>query len=48
MRERRPVYRLRLTSMRGDDIRHLRILLKTLLRRYGWKCVSVEEEEAAP
>jgi hypothetical protein len=27
---------------RGDDIRTLRAILKMLLRRYDWRCVSVE------
>jgi hypothetical protein len=49
MSERRPVYRLLITSLRGDNIRHLRALLKTLLRRHGWKCVSISvEEEPVP
>jgi hypothetical protein len=39
-----PVYLLRLVSLRGDDVRTLRWILKTLLRRFGWRAVSVEEE----
>jgi hypothetical protein len=31
-------------SLRGDEIRHLRALLKVLLRQHGWRCVSVEIE----
>jgi hypothetical protein len=44
MSEPRPVYVLRLTSLRGDDIRELRRLLKWLLRAHRWKCLSVEVE----
>jgi hypothetical protein len=40
----RPVYRLRIMSIRGDEIRHLRALLKVLLRQHGWRCISVEQE----
>jgi hypothetical protein len=41
----RPTYVLRLQSQRGDnDIRLLRWALKVLLRRFGWRAVSVEEE----
>ena len=39
-----PVYVLRLRSPRGDDIRRLRLLLKLLLRSYGLRCLSVEQE----
>jgi hypothetical protein len=38
------VYVLRLQSQRGDDIRRLRWLLKTLLRRLGLRCISIEVE----
>jgi hypothetical protein len=41
---RRPIYLLRLQSLRGDDIRRLRLLLKALLRRLGLRCLSLEEE----
>jgi hypothetical protein len=44
MTERRPIYLVRLESLRGDDIRRLRWLLKALLRRLGLRCLSVEEE----
>jgi hypothetical protein len=37
-------YVLRLESRHGADIHALRAILKTLLRRFGWRCVSVEEE----
>jgi hypothetical protein len=43
--DRKPVvYLLRLRSLRGEDIHALRPILKALLRRYGWRCVSVEQE----
>jgi hypothetical protein len=42
-RRRRPVYVLRLQSPGGDDIRRLRLLLKALLRRYGLRCLGIEE-----
>jgi hypothetical protein len=38
-----PVYLLRLQSLRGDDVRKLRWLLKELLRRHGFRCLSIEE-----
>jgi hypothetical protein len=38
------IYVLRLRSLRGDDIHALRAILKALLRKYGWRCVSVERE----
>jgi hypothetical protein len=31
-------------SLRGDGIRQLRWALKALLRQYGLRCLSVEEE----
>jgi hypothetical protein len=41
----RPVYVLRLQSLRGtDDIRRLRAALKASLRRLGLRCLSVEKE----
>jgi hypothetical protein len=41
------VFVLRLRSIRdhGGDIRRLRWILKALLRRYGLRCLSVEEEQ---
>ena len=39
----RPIYLLRLESLRGTDVRGLRWLLKTLLRRFGFRCLSLEE-----
>jgi hypothetical protein len=39
------VYLLRLRSLHGgDDIGRLRAILKILLRHYGMRCLSVEEE----
>jgi hypothetical protein len=43
-REARPIYVLKLESLRGDDIRRLRWLLKEILRRHQLKCVSIEIE----
>jgi hypothetical protein len=41
----RRVYRLRLQRTRdGDDIRSLRWVLKLLLRRFGWRVLSIEQE----
>jgi len=41
----RPIYRLRLRPLKDvDPIRALRHVLKRLLRTYGMKCISVEEE----
>jgi hypothetical protein len=37
-------YLLRLQSRHGDDIHALRAILKLLLRRYGWRCDSIEPE----
>ena len=40
-----PVYLIRVRSTRsGDDIRKLRWILKTLLRRFGLRCISIEIE----
>jgi hypothetical protein len=42
-----PIYLIRLRSPRGDSsIRELRQVLKILLRRFNWRCVSIVEEEA--
>jgi hypothetical protein len=42
-----PVFLVRLRALPGvDGIRALRSALKVLLRRYGLKCVSIEEETA--
>jgi len=41
-----PIYRLRLRPLKDvDQIRALRHVLKRLLRTYGMKCISVEEEK---
>jgi hypothetical protein len=37
-------YVLRIQSRDGADIHALRAILKALLRRYGWRCVSIERE----
>jgi hypothetical protein len=44
-RDERPRFTLRLEG-RGDDadIRSLRAILKTLLRRHGWRCLDAVEE----
>jgi hypothetical protein len=40
-----PVFIVKLRALPGvDAVRALRAALKTLLRRYGLKCESVEEE----
>ena len=38
------VFVLKLRSIRGDGTRQLRWILKTLLRQYGFRCVSAHEE----
>jgi hypothetical protein len=41
----RPIYRLRLQPQKNIDAIHaLRRALKDFLRRYGLRCLSVEEE----
>jgi hypothetical protein len=44
------IYRLRLraidTDHDGDDIRHLRAVLKILLRRFRFRCIELEREQA--
>jgi hypothetical protein len=41
----RPViYTARLQSRSGADIHALRAILKALVRRFGWKCISIERE----
>jgi hypothetical protein len=44
----KPVYRLRIqhTDSDHDSIRHLRAVLKVLLRRYRFRCLSIERESA--
>jgi hypothetical protein len=42
----RPVYRLLVQAEpRVDEVRALRSLLKTMLRGYGLRCVSITKEE---
>jgi hypothetical protein len=42
----RPViYTARLQSRAGADIHALRAILKALLRKFGWRCVSIEQEK---
>jgi hypothetical protein len=44
------IYRLRMRSVSdrdADDIRHLRALLKVLLRRYHFRVVEIEQEQSA-
>jgi hypothetical protein len=45
-----PVYVIRLRQTRSgqDEIRLLRWALKVLLRRFGWRAVSVMEERPGP
>ena len=41
----RPViYMARLQSRSGADIHALRAILKALLRKFGWRCVSIETD----
>ena len=41
----RPViYTARLQSRSGADIHALRAILKALLRKFGWRCVSIETD----
>jgi hypothetical protein len=40
----RPIYILKIRSLRSDSIRDLRALLKRLLRPNQWRCLSVELE----
>jgi len=41
----RPTFVLKLQSIRGDGIRGLRHVLKRLLRTYGFRCISVRDEQ---
>ena len=44
---RKPIFVLRLCGEPGvDDIRALRAILKVLLRKYRWRCVSIGPESA--
>jgi hypothetical protein len=44
----KPIYRLRLRSVdsdrENDNIRHLRAVLKLLLRRFGFRVIEIEQE----
>ena len=40
----RPVYVARFMSPSGEDARRIRWFLKTLLRRFGLRCISIEIE----
>jgi hypothetical protein len=41
-----PIFTLRLQPLPGvDAVRSLRLALKALLRRYGLRCVSIEQTE---
>ena len=43
----KPIFRLRMTPVgadRNDDIRHLRQVLKMLLRRLRFRVISIEQE----
>jgi hypothetical protein len=43
-RQQQRMFVLRLTPMRGvDPVRALKALLKVMLRRFGLRCVSLEE-----
>jgi hypothetical protein len=46
-RPSRPVFVIKLQPIRSDssDIRGLRWILKTLLRRYGFVCTTAYEEQ---
>lgn len=44
-----PIFLVRLRALPGvDAVRTLRAALKTLLRKYGLKCLSIEVETANP
>ena len=42
---RGPIFILRLRGSGDGDIRKLRLLLKMLLRRFGFKCVDISQEQ---
>jgi hypothetical protein len=47
----KPIFRLRMQPVdadRNDDIRHLRQVLKLLLRRLRFRVISVEQESQEP
>jgi hypothetical protein len=42
----KPVFTIRLRSIDGrNDIHGLRAILKSLLRRHGFKCIAASEEQ---
>lgn len=41
----RPVFIIKLQSIRDEGIHGLRAVLKTLLRRHGFRCLSAREEQ---
>lgn len=45
--DKRPIWTLTLRPEPGtDDIRSMRWLLKGLLRRFGFRCLSIKRDEA--
>jgi hypothetical protein len=50
MKPRRPTFVIKLQPIRSDsgDIRGLRWILKTLLRRHGFRCITACEESSTP
>jgi hypothetical protein len=49
MRQARPVYVIKLESVRpdSDGIHELRAILKSLLRRFGFRCTAAYEEQSS-
>jgi hypothetical protein len=43
-REPRPIFTLRIEGKPGTGIRALRWVLKTLLRKHGFRCLAAREE----
>jgi hypothetical protein len=41
---RQPTFVVHLRAERGDGVRGLRAILKSLLRRHGFRCVSLKEQ----
>jgi hypothetical protein len=44
----RPIFVLKIKSLRGDGIHELRALLKRLRRPHQWRCISIERAPANP
>jgi hypothetical protein len=42
----RPIYIIKLQSLRGASIHALRAILKSLLRQHGFKCLAAREEQS--